>query len=167
VTARLVTMGRVDGPWGVKGWIKVRPYTETPESLCRFARWWLSRGGEWKEYEVAEATARPDSVVARLAGCDDREAAAALTGNDIAVPREALPATAANEFYWADLIGLQVVNEQGESLGEVAGLIATGANDVLRVSQDGKERLLPFIPQVVRKVDLARGEVQVDWGIDW
>lgn len=167
MTARLVTMGRVDGPWGVKGWVKVRPYTETPESLCRFGRWWLSRGGEWKEYEVAEAAARPDSVVARLAGCDDREAAAALTGNDIAVPREALPPTAENEFYWADLIGLRVVNLQEEPLGEVAGLISTGANDVLRVSHDGKERLLPYIPQVIRQVDLAAGEMRVDWGADW
>lgn len=167
MTARLVTMGRVDGPWGVKGWIKVRPYTATPESLCRFARWLLSRDGEWKEFEVAESVARADSVVARLAGCDDREAAAALKGSDIAVPREGLPATAENEFYWVDLIGLRVVNVQGEPLGEVAGLFSTGANDVLRVSRDGKERLLPCIPQVIRQVDLARGEMLVDWGADW
>lgn len=167
MAARLVTMGRVDGPWGVKGWIKVRPYTETPESLCRFARWWLARDGEWKEYEVAEAAARPNGVVARLAGCDDREAAAALKGCDVAVPREAMPATAENEFYWADLIGLRVVNVEGERLGEVVGLMATGANDVLRVRENGKERLLPCIPQVIRRVDLAGGEMQVDWGADW
>ena len=167
MATRLVTMGRVDGPWGVKGWIKVRPYTQTPGSLCRFERWWLARGGDWQEFEVAESAARPGGVVARLAGCNDRESAAALQGCDIAVPRDALPATGTHEYYWIDLIGLRVVNLQGEPLGEVAGLLSTGANDVVRVVDGGKERLLPYVPQVIRKVDLAAGEMQVDWGIDW
>jgi len=173
VTARLITLGRVAGPWGVKGWIKVTPYADTPADLCGLTPWSLRRGETWQEYEVAEARPHGVRVVARLVGCDDRDAAAALKGSEIAVPRDALPAPGADEYYWADLIGLKVVNLQDEVLGEVAGLMGTGANDVLRVTgmrgdaQGGRERLVPCVAHVIREVDLSRGEIRVDWGLDW
>jgi len=167
VAARLITLGRVTGPWGVKGWIKVAPYADSPADLCEITPWRLRRGGSWEEFEVAEARPHGENVVARLAGCDDRDAAAALKGSEIAVPRDALPAPGTDEYYWADLVGLKVVNLQGEVLGEVAGLMATGANDVLRVAGAESERLVPYVAHVIREVDLARGEIRVDWGLDW
>lgn len=167
MAARLITLGRVTGPWGVKGWIKVTPYADTPADLCGLTHWSLQRGGTWQEFEVAESRPHGASVVAWLVGCDDRDTAAALKGSDIAVAREALPAPTRGEYYWADLVGLKVVNLQGEVLGEVTGLVATGANDVLRVVSADTERLLPYVAHVIREVDLARGEIRVEWGLDW
>jgi len=167
VAARLITLGRVAGPWGVKGWIKVTPYADSPADLCELGHWWLQSGGAWQEFAVAEARPHGASVVARLAGCEDRDAAAEMTGSEIAAPRDALPEPGQGETYWADLVGLKVVNLQGEVLGEVTGLMATGAHDVLRVASADGERLVPYVAHVVREVDLARGEVRVDWERDW
>ncbi|MGB8434330.1 MAG: ribosome maturation factor RimM [Burkholderiales bacterium] len=167
MAARLITLGRVIGPWGVKGWIKVTPYADTPADLCGLAHWWVQSGGAWQEHQVTAARPHGASVVAQLAGCDDRDAAAELKGCEIAVPREALPAAGDGKVYWADLVGLKVVNLQGELLGEVTGLMATGANDVLRVASPETVRLVPFVAHVIQEVDLARGEIKVDWGLDW
>ena len=167
MAARLIALGRVTGPWGVKGWIKVSPYADRPAELCTFPRWWLRDDRAAREYEVMEARPHGASVVARLAGCDDRDVAATLKGCEIAVPRDALPEPGAGEVYWADLIGLKVVNLRGDTLGEVVGLLSTGANDVLRVTGAGTERLLPYTAQVVREVDLPSGEMRVDWELDW
>jgi 16S rRNA processing protein RimM len=160
-------MGRVAAPFGVKGWVKIAPFTESPATFARYRRLWVGRQGEWREVTVEEAAVHGVSVVARLAGCDDRDAAARLKGAELAVPREALPAAGPDEFYWADLVGLEVVNGAGQSLGRVAGLFSTGANDVLRVGEGRDERLLPFVAAVVRKVDLAARRIEVDWELDW
>jgi 16S rRNA processing protein RimM len=160
-------MGRVAAPFGVKGWVKITPFTESPAALASYRRLWLGRQGEWREVAVAEAMVHGTSVVARLAGCEDRDAAGRLKGAELAVPRAALPAAAPGEYYWADLVGLDVVNAAGEPLGKVQGLFSTGANDVLRVGEGEGERLLPFVATVVRKVDLAARRIEVDWGSDW
>ena len=160
-------MGRVAAPFGVKGWVKITPFTESPAALARHRRLWVGRQGEWREVAVEEAAVHRASVVARLAGCDDRDAAARLRGVELAVPREVLPAPDPGEFYWADLVGLEVVNTAGEPLGRVQELFSTGANDVMRVGEGKGERLLPFVATVVRKVDLATRRIEVDWGLDW
>ena len=107
------------------------------------------------------------SVIARLVGCDDRDVALALKGSDVAVARSALPPPRDGDFYWADLVGLKVVNIQGELIGEVTGLLATGANDVLRVVSAETERLVPYVAHVIRDVDLVGREIRVEWGLDW
>ncbi len=160
-------MGRIVGPYGVKGWVKVQPFTETVASLCDYRQWWVGQGADMREMTVLDAAAHGATVVAQLAGTDDREAAARLKGSEIAVPREAMPATNEGEYYWADLVGLEVVNEQGEMLGRVAGHFSNGAHDVMRVEHDGPERLIPFVDAVVRKVDVPGGRIVVDWGADW
>ena len=167
MAARLIALGRVTGPWGVKGWIKVSPYADMPAELCAFRHWWIRGDGAARVFEVVEARPHGANVIARLAGCDDRDVAATLRGSEIAVPRDALPDPGAGATYWADLVGLKVVNLRGETLGEVTGLVATGANDVLQVAGEGSTRLVPYIAQVVREVDLARGEIRVDWELDW
>lgn len=160
-------MGRVLGPYGVKGWIKIEPYTERPDNLARYAEWWLHLRGNWREAKVAEIAVHGARIVARVAGCADREAAARYAGAEIAVKRESLPATAPDEIYQADLIGLEVVNRSGERLGRIEAVFNNGAHEVLRVRWDGGERLLPFIANVVERVDLDAGAVRVDWGADW
>jgi 16S rRNA processing protein RimM len=160
-------MGRVAAPFGVKGWVKITPFTASPAAFAGYRRLWVGKAGDWREIAVVESAVHGATVVARLAGCEDRDAAARLKGTELAVPREALPAAGPGEYYWADLVGLEVVNEAGEPLGKVAGLFATGANDVLRVGDGKGERLLPFVGTVVKKVDLAARRIEVDWGLDW
>jgi len=162
----LTVMGHVGVPFGVRGWVKVQTYTETSDSLLDYPVWWLGRNGQWRECEVLACNEHPKALVAHLAGCDDREAALALRGSEVAVPRESLPQTADNEYYWADLIGLKVVNAEQHELGRVTGLLETGANDVL-VVQGERERLIPFVAQVVLEVDMVAGTVQVDWDLDY
>jgi 16S rRNA processing protein RimM len=163
----LVVMGRVVGPYGVKGWLKVQPYTEYPENLCDYANWWIGGAGQWQEQAVLESAVHGATVVAKVSGIETREAAALLKGSEVAVPRTELPATGENEYYWADLIGLEVVNEQEEVLGKVAGHLSTGAHDVMRVVDGETERLLPFVDAVIRKVDMQARRIRVDWGADW
>jgi 16S rRNA processing protein RimM len=105
-------------------------------------------------------------VVARLAGCDDRDAAGALRGKRVAVPRAALPGTRSDEYYWTDLIGVAVVNDSAQALGRITGILQTGANDVLVVSGD-RERLIPFIAEVIRDVDVGAGVMRVKWRADY
>jgi len=164
-------MGRVLAPYGVKGWIKVQPFTASPESLAGYDHWWFSEGGDWAESDIAEVAVHGSDVVARPAGCTDRDQAVKYRGREVAIPREAFPEAGKDEFYWADLVGLEVVNMQGEVLGEVAGLLSSGVQDILRVSEgtrSGKdERLIPIVEAVVKKVDLKTGRIEVDWGKDW
>lgn len=159
-------MGRVAAPFGVHGWVKIQPFTEEVDGLADFPSWWLGDGKSWREVAVDACNAHGVTLLAKLEGCTGRDAAAALKGTQVAVPRDALPRTAKDEYYWSDLIGLAVVNLQGESLGKVSGLLETGANDVL-VVQNGQERLIPFIAQYVIEVDIAGGQVCVDWGADY
>ena len=161
---KLVTLGRVLGPWGVRGWVKIRSYTQPRENIVAFPEWILCRGGERRMERVEQGQPHGrDQVVAKLASIADRDAAAALAGTDIAVGRGALAPCEEGEYYWADLEGLQVQTEAGRALGRVDHLIATGSNDVL-VVQGEKERLVPFVlMDVVKSVDLARGRIVVDW----
>jgi 16S rRNA processing protein RimM len=162
-----VVMGRIVAPFGVKGWVKIQPYTATARSLGAYQVWWLTRDGtEWRECAVEGVQPQGSNMAAKLAGCDDREAAAALKGLEVAVPRAELPAAAPGEFYWTDLLGLRVENERAQQLGTVARMMETGANDVLVVEGD-RERLIPFIGDVVKCVDLESRRIVVDWDADY
>ena len=159
-------MGRILGPYGVRGWVKLRTFTEHLDSLADYPSWLLSEGEGWKAVEVEDTHVHGGQLVAKLAGVNDRDQALAVRGREVAIPREALPPAEEGEFYWADLIGLEVVNVQGEVLGKVEDLLETGANDVLVVKGD-RQHLLPYVDQVVLDVDLAQGRIQVDWGLDF
>jgi 16S rRNA processing protein RimM len=159
-------MGRIAAPFGVKGWLKIQPFTAEPDGLLAYPRWWIGRDEAWESLEVEQAKAQGGSVVAKFPGCDDRDAALRYRGAQVAVTKAELPASGKNEFYWADLIGLKVVNEASQDLGAVVQMIETGANDVL-VVQGERERLIPFIADVVRQVDVAGGSITVDWDADF
>ncbi|HSM31437.1 MAG TPA: ribosome maturation factor RimM [Woeseiaceae bacterium] len=165
-TTQPVILGRIVGLFGVRGWIKVYSYTEPREAVLDYKEWLLSRNGDWQRAVLAEGKRHGKAVIARLDGIEDRDAAAALTGSDIGVDRDALPDPGEGHYYWADLEGLVVVHRDGTELGRVAYLMATGANDVLVV--DGHdERLIPFVPgEVILDVDLAAGVIRVDWEWD-
>lgn len=159
-------LGRIGAPFGVKGWVKIESFTRRPETLFEYAPWRLRTAQGERECRVLEhrrhGTGKGQGFVARLELAAEREEAARLAGALIVVPLERLPPPAPNEFYWASLEGLQVVTTGGVELGRVAYLFATGANDVL-VVEGGRERWIPFIPDVIREVDLAGGSLVVDW----
>ena len=159
-------MGRILAPYGLKGWVRIEPYSAHPDSLSAYPSWWVGRNGDWRELKVAESVLQHGtSLVARLEGCVERDAALALKGSELAVERQAQSAD--NEFYWVDLVGLKVVNLKDEELGVVAELFENGAHAVMRVVDGETERLLPFIEQVVRQVDMAQGRIRVEWELDW
>ena len=165
----IVVLGRLADPYGIRGWIRLYPYGDDPLAWAEMPVWWLGKeGGPWREVKLIGLKSHGDGVVALLEGVADRTAAEALKGVLVGAPRDALPATDDDEFYWGDLIGLDVVNAAGERLGRVAGLIETGANDVLRVvADDQTERLLPFVEAVVLAVEKDAGLIRVEWGSDW
>ena len=164
----MVVMGRVLGPFGVKGWIKIQPYTERPGSLAQYPAWWMRIAqDDWREFQPEESEQHGQHLVARMRGFVNRDEAAQFSGAEIAVCRDALPEAGAGEFYRSDLVDLKVVNLSGEELGRVKELFDNGAHDILRLECAGGERLLPFIASVVKEVDVDAGEIRVDWGVDW
>ena len=168
----LVIMGRVVAPYGVFGWLKILPDTEEFDGLLDYKTWWLGKDADWRELAVTEAKIHNDVLVVKLQGIDDRDAAVACKGKQIAVPRALLPKLKNEEYYWSDLIGLTVKNQQNVDFGNITDVFATGANDVIVVkdiakSDGGQERLLPYIAQVILAVDLNAKIVLVDWDADF
>ncbi|MDD3677542.1 16S rRNA processing protein RimM [Thauera propionica] len=168
----MIVLGRIVAPFGVQGWLKIHPFGDDPESWRKMPQWWLSADDnappeQWKPYTLKACRTHGKGLVAAFGEVPDRNAAEAVDGWYIGAPREALPTTAENEFYWGDLVGLDVVNESGESLGSVKGLLSTGAHDVLQVGEGETERLIPFVAAFVLDVDLAARRIRVAWGKDW
>lgn len=157
-----VTLGRISGLFGVRGWIKVFSHTSPRTNILEHKTWFLSKEGGREKVRLKAGRAHGKGVVAQLEGFDDRDRAAELLGIDILVPRDQLPQAGEGEFYWADLEGLMVRTLEGEELGRIDHLFETGSNDVMVVKGE-RERLIPFIDQVISEVDLDGGLITVDW----
>ena len=176
--ADAIEVGRIADAWGVKGWFKVVSHSSRPEALFAAKRWYLQpseRGAKTfagtVQLSIRQAKDHSDTVVAWAQGIDDRDAAEALRGARIFVPRSSFPSTTEDEYYWVDLIGLDVVNREGVALGQVQELMSTGPQTVLVLAyeQDGKaqERMIPFVSAFIDKVDLAEKRITVDWQPDY
>jgi 16S rRNA processing protein RimM len=146
----------------VRGWIKVVPGGGVLDALAGVGKWWL---GE-QAYFVSEARVHSATVIAKLDGIETREQALALKGATVSVEREALPEAEAGRYYLADLVGLEVVNEQGERLGTVRQWTTNGAQDVMELVGE-RTRLIPWVSAIVKDVDLAARRIVVEWGADW
>jgi 16S rRNA processing protein RimM len=166
--SRLVVMGRVVGSFGVKGWIKVKPFSEKPDALAEHDRWAVRTHGGWHEMDLEDFELHSKGPVAKLAGVDAREGAEALRGAEVAVPREALGKAEEDSLYQVDLIGLEVVEEEGAVLGRVEGFFEAGDTSVMVVAGgDGRERLIPFVAGFVKSVEPEAKRVVVDWKADY
>ena len=157
-------MGRVAGAYGVRGWIRVA--ADDPADLQAQPQWWV--GGA--ECAIEQTKLHSGTLLAKLRGIDDRTRAEALNGATVALSHSVLPAPEPGQYYWADLVGLEVVNESGVTLGRVKLLFSNGAHDVMELEGEGEgkvTRLLPWVPTVVTQVDLERGRIEVQWGADW
>ncbi len=149
------------------GWVRVFSYTDPRENIVGYHDWHLERNGIRSERKVVEGRSHGKGVVAKLEGCEDRDAAMRLVGSEISIDRGLLPALGEGEYYWTDLQGMRVVDRRGEPLGVVDSLLETGANDVLVVKGE-RERLIPFVPgRIVLNVDRETGEILVDWDKDF
>jgi 16S rRNA processing protein RimM len=183
-----VEVGRIIDAWGVKGWIKVQPFAADPQALFSSRRWFLKTPEAIKGPTPPAATSRPlppviktiqakihgDWVVAQVQDVDDRGGAEALRGARVFISRASFPTADPDEYYWVDLIGLTVVNLQGETLGTVSGLLDTGPHSVLRIAPPGvdakdeaAERLVPFVGAYVSDVNMTERRITVDWGLDY
>ena len=178
--ADAVAVGRVSGAFGVKGWIKVQPFSLDASALFVNTTWWLSSGAPRAQplpvsLRVLDLREQGDGLVALVEGVVERNGAEALRGALLHVSRASFPRTDdSNEFYWIDLIGLTVVNRDGQELGQVLDLIDTGPHCVLRIAPPGvakptpaQELLIPFLSQYGCDVDLTAKRITVDWDADW
>jgi 16S rRNA processing protein RimM len=168
----LIVLGKITSVHGVRGEVKVYSFTDPIDNLLDYRRWTLRRGDEWRQAELVGGRLQGRVLVAKLRGVDDRDEARALADFDILIPLAQLPRLDEGEYYWHQLEGLRVIDQAGRLLGRVDHLLETGANDVLVVracagSLDDRERLLPYTEQCVLRVDLAAGEMQVDWDADF
>lgn len=172
----LVLVGHVSGAYGVKGSIRVRRYSADADALLHAKTWWLDRPAP-HDVDVMQSKMHGDEVVAQLMGVADRDAAEAMKGTAVHVRRSHFPVLADGEFYWIDLIGLEVENLAGERLGTVSDLMDNGAHPILRVQTDtaaeagvrpeAHERLIPFVEQFVKTVDRPGKKITVDWELDF
>jgi len=155
-------MARIVGAFGIKGWVKVKAFTERPESLGAHRRWLLGTRGDWREVAVEDFAVHSRGPVAKLAGCEDRAAADRLRGTEVAVPREAMGDAGKGLLYWIDLVGFDVVDPAGERLGAIEGFFEAGETSVMVVA-GAKRHMIPFVPAYVTAVDRDRRRVTVDW----
>ena len=166
-----VVIGRISGVHGVRGWLKVFSYTEPRENIFLYQPWLLGEdsvnaAAPWTEVEFAECGKKGKILAVKFPGVEDRGTAGQFIGRLLAVQRKRLPKLAAGEYYWADLLHLEVVAQTGKRLGRVVDIRETGANDVLVVEGD-KRRSLPFVmDEVIRQVDLDGAVITVAWEWD-
>lgn len=162
----MIVMGRVGAPFGLKGWVRIQPYSEQVDGLFRYPEWWLANTDGWDSCKVVEKAVHGDVLLVRFAGCEDRDQAARIKGREVAILREHLPAPEDGEYYWADLVGLLVENSHGQSLGRVERLFESGSSPILVIVGE-RERLVPYIEDVVKDVNLDAGKLLVEWELDY
>lgn len=166
-TDRKLVIGKIAAPYGVQGWTKVMSYTSPVTGMLDYPLWQLKKNHLEHTLELQEGRVHGKFLVVKFAGIDDRDEIAKLTNSLVEIERDKLPEPEQGSYYWADLIGLQVVTTAGVELGKVDSMLETGANDVLVVVGD-KERLVPWIrPDVVTEVNLEGGSLVVDWDPDF
>ena len=182
-TPEIVILGRITGVYGVKGWVKVFSYTDPMEAIVDYNPWLIRaenrKNAPWSKVKLKAGKRHAKTVVAKLENCNDRDAAMAYIGTEIAIEEQQLKElTEQDEYYWRDLIGLRVINQQDVELGVVKSLMETGANDVLVVvseihTEDGAkkktiERLIPWtMNNAIITVDLEQKVIEVDWDPDY
>lgn len=167
-------VGYVSGAYGLNGWVRIKPYSTDADALLHAKTWWLDKPA-LRDVDMLQAKHHSGDVVAQLLGVSGREAAEALKGATVQIPRSHFPPLADDEFYWVDLIGSSVENLQGEHLGLVADLMDNGAHPILRVTvldvpgseKSQQECLIPFVEHFIKTVDQKAKKITVDWGLDY
>ena len=159
MSAGLITVGKISGHFGIKGWVKIISYTEPRNNIFSYDQWLIDD----KKHVLTHSKSHGKQLIAKLQGYDVREHSEALIGKSIWIEKSQLPDLSAEDFYWCDLVGLEVIDQHTQRLGIVDTVFATGANDVLVVKGE-TEILIPYVPDMyIREVNLEAGHVVVDW----
>ncbi len=163
-----VLLGLINGLLGVKGWVKVFSYTRPRIKIIEYQHWYLGEESD-QPILVEEGRSKKSGVVVKLHGINDRDAAVELLDREIWIAGDQLNPLSSNEYYWYQLIGLNVLDTEQKLLGSIKNLIETGANDVMIVRGKGKtEHLIPYIQgQVIKSIDLEQNCMVVDWDADF
>ncbi len=162
-----IPVGRIAGPYGIKGWLKIVSYTRPPENILRYSPWQLQQGNREQVFKVRDGKKHGKGLVALLEGISSRGEAEQLKSMEILIERSQLHALLADEYYQHDLLGKQVINRQGTVLGTVKEFLDTGANEVL-VVQGGEKHLIPWVrDRYISEVDMEQGIIHVDWDPEW
>lgn len=162
-----VAMGYIKGAFGVRGWLKVQPSTEYTDSLLDYPKWRLIKGKDVQVVEIESGKVAGDELQVKFSRINDRDSAALMRGYTIEVPRDSFSETDDDEYYWTDLVGMQVVNRDGVALGEVIKLMETGAHDVIVIHGEYGEKLIPFVSHYIDDVNRETRTITADWGLDY
>ncbi|ENW1678754.1 MULTISPECIES: ribosome maturation factor RimM [Neisseria] len=166
-TQNRVAMGYIKGVFGIKGWLKIAANTEYSDSLLDYPEWQLVKDGKTVSVTLEAGKVVNGELQVKFEGIDDRDSAFSLRGYTIEIPREAFAPTEEDEYYWADLVGMTVVNKDHTVLGKVSNLMETGANDVLMIDGEHGQILIPFVSQYIETVDTGSKTITADWGLDY
>lgn len=164
-----VILAKITGHYGVKGWLKIFSYTDPQTAILNYQKFLIYKHGYWENILISEAKKHGKKIIVKIEGIDDREIAEDFIGLKIGIFREKLPTLEGDQYYWADLEGLKVIDSAGKLLGKVSYILKTGANDVLVVQEENaeKEILIPFVfGNVILDVNLSESEIKVDWQWD-
>lgn len=157
-----VVVAKVGRVHGIQGWVRINSFTEPPENVLNYKDWWILHHNQWQLLEKQASKIQNQEILIKIKNCNNREQAQFYTNDLIAVPRESLPLLSSEEYYWSDLIGMRVMNEQKIDLGIVDHLFSTGSNDVLVLTGE-KERLIPYTEDAIKQIDLQNKIITVDW----
>ena len=161
-----IIVGRFGKTFGLLGWIKIISFTYPEENILKLKPWFIKKNGVWKEFSFAESKGKANGITLKLLDCNSPEEASAYTNIEIGVLKKQLPELEQDEYYWHDLVGLDVIKEDGSKLGKVKEVMATGSNDVLVVTGE-KRHLVPYLSNVIQGVDLDKKIITVDWNEDF
>lgn len=170
---KIVILGQIGKVYGIKGWLKLSSFTSPSTNIFDYTELMVRLGDSVETLKIDEYKERQNGLIVHFSGYDNPDDSKKLVGKQISIENDRLPQLLDGEFYWHELEALEVVNQEGYNLGQVANLIETGANDVLVVkpsdqSWDKRERLIPFVKEtVIKKVDVSSKKIEVDWGVDF
>lgn len=159
-------MGHFGQSYGIKGWLKVNSSTDPIENILQYFPWQVQHQGLWQPLKITEGKRQGKHILVKIAGCDTPELAKTYTNNPIAIEREQLPKLPPDEYYWSDLIGLKVINQDGVDFGWVESLFETGVHDVL-VVKNSRQRLIPYTSEVIKNIDLTNRIIHVIWDAEF
>ncbi len=164
---KIIEMGQLGAPYGLSGWLKLRSYTCPANNITHYTNWYLHEKNTWKPVEILAIKPYHKLFIAKIATVDAPERAALLTNKQIGIDRQELPQLEQGQYYWSDLIGLSVINQQQQTLGKIDHLFETGSNDVIVVKNGKQSHLLPYHTSVVQSIDLEQGQMRVIWEVDF
>ncbi|KPJ67386.1 MAG: hypothetical protein AMJ43_03755 [Coxiella sp. DG_40] len=157
-----IIIGRFGSTYGIKGWIKIISFTDPKVKILQYQPWWIKKNQQWQQIDIEDSKCHGKNIIVKLHDIDNCDQAKTYTNIDINIQHDQLPKLPKDEYYWSDLEGLTVLDKSGKKLGIVDHLIETGSNDVL-VIKNGKQHLIPYIDNVIIKVDLKKKIIKVDW----